>query len=370
MLLDVPETGRTGCEFWPVRECHAAGDISAARSGWPQFAVCRHLASYAGLCPCRCKTLRPRGPAMTMKEEGDLLGFGFRRRGGAASEVQSCRETRDKRGPEAPTSSVPQGSAVGLSSAAPGRPSALGPDGEPHSYRVCENTVDGCDICKLRSFLAPSWRCFLKDELGKPYMESIALFLHREEFYPPVRKIFAFSKYFRPEETKVVILGQDPYHGPNQAVGLAFSVPVTERVPPSLKNIFLELKQNYSDFSVPNHGDLSAWARQGVLLLNDSLTVRKNTPNSHSCVGWQNLTQRIVSLLSERCKNLVFILWGANAQKRGCLIDQSKHLVLMSAHPSPFSADRGFFGCKHFLRANEYLTRNSLAPIDWSVKRV
>ena len=210
----------------------------------------------------------------------------------------------------------------------------------------------------------------LKEEFSKAYMRSIIEYLHNEEvFYPPVEKVFGFSGFFGPKETKVVILGQDPYHNANQAMGLSFSVQKTVQIPPSLKNIFKELQSNYRDFVIPSHGDLREWASQGVLLLNDSLTVRKNTPNSHSNIGWQNFTHRVICILNLKCKNLVFILWGSNAQKIKPLIDKNRHLVLASPHPSPFSADRGFFGSSHFLKANEYLERNALRPIDWRISR-
>lgn len=226
-----------------------------------------------------------------------------------------------------------------------------------------------CRICILPTFLDKSWHALLGQEFEKDYMQRIIAYLHTEDFYPPVEKIFTFSKFFGPSGTRVVILGQDPYHNAGQATGLAFSVPLTERIPPSLKNIFKEIKDNYNDFTVPAHGNLSEWAAQGVLLLNDSLTVKKNTPNSHSNIGWQHFTHHVISALNTMCNHLVFMLWGSNAQKKHVLIDKKRHLVLMAAHPSPFSADRGFFGSKHFVKANNYLVDNSLCPIDWTIAK-
>ncbi|XP_065289296.1 uracil-DNA glycosylase-like isoform X2 [Dermacentor albipictus] len=165
---------------------------------------------------------------------------------------------------------------------------------------------------------------------------------------------------------RVVILGQDPYHNPGQAHGLAFSVPKGVAIPMSLLNMYKELANDIPGFQQPSHGNLTGWAQQGVLLLNACLTVRMNTPNSHKDRGWENLTDAVIRHLNKQCSNLVFLLWGAYAQKKGSIIDRKKHQVLQCAHPSPLSASRGFFGCCHFSKANEYLTKHHKQPIDWS----
>jgi len=162
----------------------------------------------------------------------------------------------------------------------------------------------------------------------------------------------------------VVLLGQDPYHGPGQAHGLCFSVPLGIPAPPSLVNIFKEIKDDLG-IPVPSHGNLETWAKQGVLLLNATLTVRANTPLSHSKKGWETFTDRVIEVISEKKSGVVFLLWGNNAKVKEQLIDSSKHFVLKAAHPSPFSAANGFFGCKHFSKTNELLIKQSLEPIDW-----
>lgn len=294
-----------------------------------------------------------------MGEEGSLFDHGFARiNSKAASKEESTGNSRDLPAMKACNNMFTK-------SGAHTEHTGLERNASVFSAQGC---TPSCKICSLRSYLDSRWYELLKQEFEKAYMKRIVAYLHNEKaFYPPTNKIFAFSKFFGPEETRVVILGQDPYHNADQAMGLAFSVPFSLKIPPSLKNIFRELKGNYGNFHMPSHGDLSSWARQGVLLLNDSLTVRKNAPNSHSSIGWQNFTHGIVSILNARCKNLVFILWGSNAQKIGVLVDHKQHLVLKSAHPSPYSADRGFFGSRHFIRANEYLIKNGLNPIDWSI---
>jgi uracil-DNA glycosylase len=164
----------------------------------------------------------------------------------------------------------------------------------------------------------------------------------------------------------VVILGQDPYHGPNQAHGLSFSVPRGERIPPSLQNIYKELARDV-DFRIPKHGYLMPWAEQGVLLLNSVLTVQAGLAASHQGKGWEAFTDQIISLISQRRDHVVFLLWGAYAQKKGHAIDRDKHLVLSTTHPSPLSAHRGFLGCGHFSKANEYLRQHQMTPIDWQL---
>lgn len=185
--------------------------------------------------------------------------------------------------------------------------------------------------------------------------------------YPPGPKIFNAYDTTPIEDVKVVILGQDPYHNPGQAMGLSFSVPEGTRIPPSLRNIYKELNTSLG-IAPANHGDLTKWAEQGVFLLNAMLTVERNQPGSHQRSGWQFFTDASIKAISDQRENVVFMLWGAFARKKAVLIDAEKHLVLESAHPSPFSADRGFFGNNHFILANEYLEKNGRQPINWDVK--
>ena len=216
----------------------------------------------------------------------------------------------------------------------------------------------------------PSWKAVLSEEFNKPYFEWLADFVRKEyanpnyKIYPPASKIFeAFNATPFPE-VKVVILGQDPYHGPGQANGLCFSVNPGVSYPPSLLNIFKEI-QNETGKSIPEDGDLSRWARQGVLLLNTSLTVREHSPKSHSSIGWEQLTDSAIRKLASEREGIVFMLWGSDAIRKASLIDKDKHLVLTSPHPSPLSAYRGFFGNNHFIRANEYLVSSGKSPIEW-----
>ncbi|TVQ12186.1 MAG: uracil-DNA glycosylase [Bacteroidetes bacterium] len=223
---------------------------------------------------------------------------------------------------------------------------------------------------KVNPEIESGWKEVLKEEFEKPYFPVLKEFLIKERannvVYPPGPQIFAAFNHTPFKEAKVVILGQDPYHGPGQAHGLCFSVPAGIAPPPSLINIFKELK---SDLGIPfpGHGNLEKWAKQGILLLNATLTVRANNAGSHQKKGWETFTDRAIELLSQKRKNLVFILWGNYAIKKTALIDASKHLVLTSVHPSPLSASRGFFGCRHFSKTNEYLSQNSKKPIDWNL---
>lgn len=213
-----------------------------------------------------------------------------------------------------------------------------------------------------------SWQNVLQDEFEKPYFKQLAAFVkdeyNSEKVYPSGSQIFnAFSKCPF-DEVKVVILGQDPYHGPNQANGLAFSVSEKVRTPPSLLNIFKEI-QNDLGKEIPVTGNLERWAEQGVLLLNATLTVRAGNPGSHQKKGWEEFTDAVTQKVNNLKENVVFMLWGAYAQKKGAFIDERKHCVLKAAHPSPFAADRGFFGTKHFSKANEYLISKGKELIDW-----
>lgn len=216
--------------------------------------------------------------------------------------------------------------------------------------------------------IEPSWKEKLAEEFGKPYFETLTAFV-RDEYkkytiYPPGGKIFNAFNSTPFDKVKVVILGQDPYHGPQQANGLSFSVSEGVPLPPSLQNIYKELK---SDLGVqpPTTGDLERWAQQGVLLLNATLTVRQGAAGSHQGKGWEEFTDAVLRILSQQRDGLVFILWGAYAKRKGDFINRSKHLVLESAHPSPLSAANGFFGSKPFSKANEYLEKHKEKTINW-----
>lgn len=214
-----------------------------------------------------------------------------------------------------------------------------------------------------------SWKEVLQEEFNKPYFEQIVFFLKQEKqsgktIYPPGPLIFNAFEKIPFDKVKVVILGQDPYHGAGQAHGLCFSVPDGVTPPPSLINIFKELNAD-TGTPVPASGNLEKWAKQGVLLLNAMLTVRANSPASHSKIGWENFTDTVIRLLSDKKQGIVFILWGRFAQDKQELIDETKHHILKAAHPSPFSANNGFFGCRHFSKANELLKEEGLEPIDW-----
>lgn len=216
--------------------------------------------------------------------------------------------------------------------------------------------------------IAASWKNRLESEFGKEYFRQLIDFVRHEyktqTVYPPGREIFRAFDCADFEGVKVVIIGQDPYHGPGQANGLCFSVRDGVPFPPSLRNIFKEI-QNDLGKPIPESGDLERWAQQGVLLLNATLTVRASSAGSHQNKGWEQFTDAVIKTISDNKTNVVFLLWGAYAQKKGEIIDRNKHLVLMSAHPSPFSADRGFFGNKHFSKTNEYLKSKGLKEIEW-----
>ncbi len=214
-----------------------------------------------------------------------------------------------------------------------------------------------------------SWKSELKEEFEKPYFVQIKEYLLREKrekvIYPPGSLIFNAFNLTSFDRVKVVILGQDPYHGPGEAMGLSFSVPSGVRIPPSLKNIFKELNTD-CDIPIPKHGDLSNWATQGVLLLNAMLTVEHKNPGSHKNIGWQQFTDTVIAKLSQKRSGLVFLLWGNFAKNKGSMIDRNKHLVLEAAHPSPL-AGGAFFGCRHFSKTNAYITHQGLEAIDWRI---
>ena len=216
-----------------------------------------------------------------------------------------------------------------------------------------------------------SWDILLKDEFEKPYYLNLRKFLVQEyksqTIYPNMNDIFNALKYTDYKDVKVVILGQDPYHQPNQAHGLCFSVKKGVNPPPSLQNMYKEIYAEYG-YPIPEHGELTYWAEQGVLMLNNVLTVRESQPNSHKGMGWEIFTDNVISLLNLRPEPMVFLLWGANARAKKKIITNPNHLVLESAHPSPLSAYNGFFGNGHFKKTNEFLKQNKMTEIDWQIK--
>ena len=221
--------------------------------------------------------------------------------------------------------------------------------------------------------LEPGWLAALDPDFKLPYMDSLKQFLSQEKqngkiIYPKGSEYFAAMNTTPLDKVKVVILGQDPYHGPDQAHGLCFSVRGGTKIPPSLVNIFKEIR---SDLNLPDgtlsSGDLTAWAQQGVLLLNSVLTVERHQAASHQGKGWETFTDSVIKVISEQKESCVFMLWGSYAQKKGSVIDTNKHLVLKAPHPSPLAAHRGFFGCKHFSRCNAYLEEKGKSPIEWVI---
>lgn len=218
--------------------------------------------------------------------------------------------------------------------------------------------------------LEESWKTLLLPEFSKPYFEELKAFLVEQkqsgkQIYPPGAAIFAAFNLTPLPKAKVVIIGQDPYHGIGQAHGLCFSVNKGVAIPPSLQNIYKEIAADFNKPYQPQHGDLSHWAKQGVLLLNATLTVEKDKAGSHQGKGWEQFTDKVISEISTHKSAVVFLLWGKFAQSKATLINTQKHLVLMAAHPSPFSAYNGFFGCKHFSQTNQFLNQHGLAEINW-----
>ncbi|MBY0473029.1 uracil-DNA glycosylase [Patescibacteria group bacterium] len=216
--------------------------------------------------------------------------------------------------------------------------------------------------------IPPAWKTLVEEEFEKTYFKELSAKVREEylhgEVFPHPSKIFRAFDYFDPEDTKVVILGQDPYHTPGVAHGLSFSTESANKIPPSLLNIFKEIELEYGT-SINRDSDLTRWAKQGVLLLNASLTVKSGLANSHAKYGWHMFTDAVIKALSAKEENIVFMLWGAFASKKELEIDSSKHKILKSVHPSPLSAHRGFLGCNHFKLANEYLKQNNRTEIDW-----
>ena len=217
--------------------------------------------------------------------------------------------------------------------------------------------------------IEPGWKAILKDEFEKPYFKNLVEFVRKEyastTCFPPGKQIFSAFNHTPFDEVKVVIIGQDPYHGPGQAHGLCFSVGKEVAMPPSLKNIFEEIRTDVGT-AIPNNGNLQRWADQGVLLLNATLTVRAHQAGSHQNKGWEKFTDAVIEKLSTEREGLVFMLWGGPAKKKGAKVDSSKHLVLTTGHPSPLAANRGYwFGNKHFSKANEFLKEKGKVPINW-----
>ena len=217
-----------------------------------------------------------------------------------------------------------------------------------------------------------TWADILGAEKQQPYFQQMMQFIENQRevgkiIYPPKHEVFNAFTLTELSKVKVVILGQDPYHGPNQAHGLSFSVKPGVKPPPSLANIYKELANDMTDFTVPAHGCLQSWAEQGVLLLNTVLTVEQGQAHSHAKIGWEAFTDVVIQQLSLHCEKLVFLLWGSHAQKKGAAIDSNKHHVLAGPHPSPLSAYRGFFGCRHFSETNKILLQQNNKPINWQV---
>ena len=233
---------------------------------------------------------------------------------------------------------------------------------------MMENNLE--NTSRIDPKIDKSWKALLLEEFNQPYFIALKQFLVQEKktnvIYPPGNKIFSAFNRTSFDQVKVVILGQDPYHGKGQAHGLCFSVPQGITAPPSLLNIFKELN---NDLDIPNppHGNLESWADQGVLLLNATLTVRANQAGSHQNKGWENFTDAVIKKISENREGLVFLLWGRYAQAKEQLVNDEKHHILKAAHPSPFSAHSGFFGCRHFSRTNEILEEQGITPINWSL---
>ncbi|MDO6685782.1 MULTISPECIES: uracil-DNA glycosylase [unclassified Agarivorans] len=217
-----------------------------------------------------------------------------------------------------------------------------------------------------------TWQHLFETEQQQEYYRQLLARVAAERelgkvIYPPESQVFAAFDACHLEQLKVVILGQDPYHGKGQAHGLSFSVAEGLKIPPSLRNIYKELAADITGFEIPQHGNLSAWANQGVLLLNTVLTVEQAKAHSHAKFGWETFTDAVIKQISQQCQGVVFLLWGAHAQKKGKVIDTSKHHVLSAVHPSPLSAHRGFLGCGHFSKTNQLLTQQNKQPINWQV---
>lgn len=217
-----------------------------------------------------------------------------------------------------------------------------------------------------------NWKLLLSKEKNKPYFKKIINILHQKRklgtiIYPKPNNIFNVFRITEFASIKVIIIGQDPYHGPNQAHGFAFSVPIGIKLPPSLHNIYKELKSDIPGFIIPKHGCLLSWAQKGVFLLNSILTVEQGKSGSHANIGWEQFTDTVIHMISDHQKNLVFLLWGNYAQKKSILIDNKKHYILTTSHPSPISAQYGFLGCQHFSKTNAFLMQHNKKTINWQL---
>ena len=246
--------------------------------------------------------------------------------------------------------------------------------------RVIIRVATGIETCDYsisfnesrKNMMQLTWHDTIGEEKQQAYFTQLLQRIEQDRaqgitVYPPKADIFNAFRFTEFAQVRVVIIGQDPYHGINQAHGLAFSVQPELEIPPSLKNIYKELAQDIEGFQIPSHGYLKKWADQGVLLLNNVLTVRAGVAHSHAGWGWETFTDKVIQVLNEQREGLVFLLWGSHAQKKAAFVDRKKHFVLSSAHPSPLSAYRGFFGCQHFSKTNAYLVSQGHAPIDWQV---
>ncbi|KAM3611541.1 uncharacterized protein V6R79_020200 [Siganus canaliculatus] len=247
--------------------------------------------------------------------------------------------------------------------------SALSPEQLDRIARNKKAALERLSSVQTPPGFGETWRTALSAEFGKPYFKQLMTFVSEERkrhtVYPPAEQVFTWTQTCNIRDVKVVILGQDPYHGPNQAHGLCFSVKRPVAPPPSLENMYKELVSDIEGFQHPGHGDLTGWAEQGVLLLNAVLTVRAHQANSHKDKGWEMFTDAVVQWLSNNLEGLVFMLWGSYAQKKGASINRKRHHVLQAVHPSPLSAHRGYFGCKHFSKANELLKKSGKSLVDW-----
>ena len=239
------------------------------------------------------------------------------------------------------------------------------------SIRLLDEVKKDDTTFKIESYLTcENWNTYLREEFNKEYFQTLNRTLQNETrtIYPPPQQVFSVFHHTQLEHIKVVILGQDPYHTPNVAHGLCFSVSKTSKIPPSLRNIFKELKQSIQNYETPSDGNLESWSKQGVFLLNTILTVCEKKPLSHKKIGWEIFTQKVLELINKLCPFVVFMLWGNHAKKAKSIIDQTKHTILESSHPSPFSANKGrdrFMGCNHFRICNEELKKRNIKPICW-----
>ncbi len=223
--------------------------------------------------------------------------------------------------------------------------------------------------------LPEKWQTFIEEQKQCDYFKKIEMGIAEQrsegiEIYPNDKDMFNAFSYMDIDQVKIVVLGQDPYHGPDQAQGLAFSVSTDQKIPPSLVNIYKELANDIDGFTIPAHGDLSSWAKQGVLLLNTVLSVQKGKAHSHSKLGWEQFSDAVIAKINADNPHCVFLLWGAHAQLKGQAIDREKHCVLSTVHPSPLSAYRGFFGCQHFSLANSWLETHKIKPVKWQLEDI